>query len=86
MVTCPGEREMQALALMGGREGGGVRIAARIPCGLDINQRPQTPTASQSARHVKDTHLKNHLCVYTDRQIDMKIIFEYYNSFVNHLK
>ncbi len=62
MVTCPGEREMQALALMGGREGGG-RIAARIPCGLDINQRPQTPTASQSARPVKDTHLKNHLCV-----------------------
>lgn len=58
MVTCPGEREMQG----GGLSWEGVRKAARIPCGLDINQRPQTPTASQSTRPVKDTHLQNELC------------------------
>lgn len=46
MVTCPGEREMRrGGALTGGR--GDLR-AARIPCGLDMNQRPMTPCASQS--------------------------------------
>lgn len=52
MVTCPGERGV------GGLSWEGVRKGARIPCGLDLNQRPQTPAASQSARPVKDTHLK----------------------------
>ncbi len=80
MVTCPGEREMQALALMGGREGG--REGGRGEGGEDSSQdslragyKPETTDChciSVSENCQGHTSEKSPLCLYrqTDRQTD----------------